>query len=356
LDSEIVYTALNIPNMIMIARERGVQPIPADLDLTTLAPQLDRLERAITPKTRAILVAHLYGAFVPLEPIMALARKYGLMLIEDAAQVYEGRYRGHPEADVSLFSFGPLKTATALASALMRVRDPDLHARLRAHHERWPLQSRWDYCKRLCKYGALKFFGSKWIYAAARKAARLVFGDVDRFIHDSAKSFRASEIMTRLRQRPSAPLLALLERRLSRFDHQRLAERAENGRLLKDRLSGHFFCPGAEVEAHSYWLFPVMVAEPRRAIAELAAAGFDAATADSMTAVPAPAERPELDPANVRAALAKIILLPCYPGIPRPELVRMADVLIRSEAAASKVVSWQRNEQLEPNAENAARR
>src|SRR5438132_692103 len=64
--SEIVYSALNIPNMTMVARQHGIVPVPADLDLDTLAPNLALLRRAITPRTRAMLVAHLYGNFVPL--------------------------------------------------------------------------------------------------------------------------------------------------------------------------------------------------------------------------------------------------------------------------------------------------
>src|SRR5207237_963513 len=158
-------------------RQHGLCPVPADLDLERLAPNLELLEQAITPRTKAILIAHLYGNFVPLEPIVALARRYGLMLIEDAAEIYDGVYTGHPEADVSLFSFGPLKTATALAGGVVRVRDDELFQRLQANHEQWPRQGRRDYLNRLCKYSTLRFFGNRWIYGAARKAVGLVIGD-----------------------------------------------------------------------------------------------------------------------------------------------------------------------------------
>ena len=335
--SEIVYSALNIPDMAMVAKQHGILPVPADLDLKTLAPAIDLIEQAITPRTKAILVAHLYGNFVALEPIAAIAKRHGLMLIEDCAENYDGVYTGHPDADVALFSFGPLKTASAFAGGVVRVKDAELCARMKANHERWPVQSRVDYFNRLCKFGTLKFFGARWIYTEARWCAKLVVGDVDKMIHYTAKSFRDDEIMRRMREQPCGPLLASMARRLANFDHGRIAQRTANGRLLTDLLRGHVICPGAEVEAHNFWLFPVLITDTAKAIAALADAGFDATQAQSMCPVEAPSDRPELDPVRVRELLAAMILLPCYPGIPESELRRMAEVLIRVENETSSV-------------------
>lgn len=335
--SEIVYSALNIPDMTMVARHHGMVPVPADLDLDRLAPNLHLLEQAITPRTRAILVAHLYGNFVNLPPILEIARKHQLMLIEDCAENFDGVYTGHPDADVSLFSFGPLKTVSTLAGGVVRVKDADLCARLRANHDAWPQQSRSDYFNRLCKYGTMKFFGAKWIYGEVRRVAKLVVGDVDRMIHHTAKSFRDDEIMKRLRQRPSGALLAAMERRFAHFDSRRIVQRIANGRLLAERLRGTIFCPGADVEPHNYWLFPAIVSEPAKVLAALEAAGFDATQVQSMQPVAAPEDRPDLDPVRIREALAHMILIPCYPGMPESELCRMADVLIEVEKATSLV-------------------
>jgi perosamine synthetase len=335
--SEIVYSALNIPDMTMVARQHGVVPVPADLDLERLAPNLKLLEQAITPRTRAILIAHLYGNFVALDPIVALARKHQLLVIEDCAENFDGVYPGHPEADVSLFSFGPLKTATALAGGVLRAKDAQLFKQLQGRHDRWPVQSRWDYSKRITKYSALKFFSSKWIYAGVRKVAKLLVGNVDTLIHHSAKSFRDDEIMKRLRQRPCGPLLAAMARRLANFDHERLRQRTTNGKHLTSLLRGHVDCPAAEVEPHNYWLFPALTSDPGKAMATLEAAGFDATLAESMRAVDAPPDRPDLDPVEARRALQHMIMLPCYPGIPEAELSRMAAVLIRVEQESSQV-------------------
>src|SRR5438128_2167893 len=57
--SEIIFSAINIPDMMMVVRQHGLVPVPADLDIERLAPNLDLLERAISPSTKAILTAHL---------------------------------------------------------------------------------------------------------------------------------------------------------------------------------------------------------------------------------------------------------------------------------------------------------
>ena len=335
--SEIVFSALNIPDMTMVARQHGIVPVPADLNLDQLAPNLHLLEQAITPRTKAILIAHLYGNFVPLEPILAIARKHNLMVIEDCAENFDGRYNGHPDADVSLFSFGPLKTATSLAGGVLRARDADLFARLVANHDRWPVQGRLDYLNRLCKYGTMKFFGARWIYGTTRQLAKMVVGDVDKMIHHTAKSFRDDEIMNRLRQRPCGPLLASMVRRFANFDHRRIAERTTNGKLLTNLLRGHVICPGAEVEPHNYWLYPVLMTDTAKALAALADAGFDATQAQSMRVIDAPPDRPELEAVRTKEALEHMVLVPCYPGMPEAELKRMADVLIRIEQETNLV-------------------
>ena len=60
-NSEILYSALNVKGMVKIAERHGLQPVPVDLELDSMGPSLEALERAITPQSRAIVVAHLFG-------------------------------------------------------------------------------------------------------------------------------------------------------------------------------------------------------------------------------------------------------------------------------------------------------
>src|SRR5262249_9246038 len=83
-------SAITIPHMIRIIEDHGLIAVPVDLDIPTLAVRREALARAITPATRAILVAHLFGSRMRLEPIIAFARSHGLLVIEDCAQAYTG--------------------------------------------------------------------------------------------------------------------------------------------------------------------------------------------------------------------------------------------------------------------------
>ena len=146
-------SAVTIPDMVRIIEHHQLVPVPVDVDGPTLQPVLEHFERSITPRTRAILVAHLFGTHIEMGPIVELARQHDLLVIEDCAQAFVGSaYAGHPDSDCALFSFGPIKTATALGGAVVRVRDAELRSRMRDLQNAYPMQSRSAYLKRLVKY------------------------------------------------------------------------------------------------------------------------------------------------------------------------------------------------------------
>ena len=131
--SEVLVSAVTIEGMVWIIQGHDLLPVPIDLEMRRMAPTLESLRRAITPATRAIVVAHLFGSLIPLDGIIEVAKRHGLLVIEDCAQAFDGgRYKGNPHADVSMFSFGPIKSATALGGGLLRVRDRKLLQRMRA--------------------------------------------------------------------------------------------------------------------------------------------------------------------------------------------------------------------------------
>ena len=117
----------------------GARPVFVDIDAATfnLDPRL--VERAITPRTRAILPVHLYGHPCDLDPLAATARRHRLALVEDAAQAHGARYRGKPVGtfgELAAFSFYPTKNLGACGEggALVTDRD-DLAARARSLRE-----------------------------------------------------------------------------------------------------------------------------------------------------------------------------------------------------------------------------
>lgn len=113
----------------------GAQPVPVEPDERTYNLDPQRVEAALTPMTKAILVVHLYGQTAEMEAIQALARKYGLKVIEDSAQAHGAAYRGRRSGslgDAAGWSFYPGKNLGALGDAgAVTTDDDDLADKLR---------------------------------------------------------------------------------------------------------------------------------------------------------------------------------------------------------------------------------
>lgn len=92
--SEIIVPALTFWVVPEIVRAAGFTPVFADIDPATFTLSPAALERAITPSTRAVVPTHLYGLACDLDPIMALARRHNLKVIEDCAHSLGATYNG----------------------------------------------------------------------------------------------------------------------------------------------------------------------------------------------------------------------------------------------------------------------
>lgn len=330
---EVIFSALNVKGMVRIVDEHGLVPVPLDLDIARMSPSADALEQAISPRTKVLVVAHLFGSRIDLGPLFAVARKHGLIIVEDCAQAFCGRgYRGHPDADLSMFSFGPLKTATALGGALIRVHDPALRARMRVIQSTYPVQPTTAQLKRIATFVALKLVTSRPVMAATYRLCRAKGTGYEDALADSVRSVAPLKSAKRLRFQPSAAMLALMNRRLYGFDDATLASRTVKGRRLVELLDDSVVMPGQGNGYHDYWVFPILAERPDAAINTLRAAGFDAARLPRSRAVAAPEDRPWLAPQRAAQALADLVILPCYPRMPDRELVRLADV-VRALAA-----------------------
>jgi dTDP-4-amino-4,6-dideoxygalactose transaminase len=90
----------------------GATPVFADIEEGTFNLDPEKLEAAITPRTKGLIVVHLFGQPARMDEIIAIARKHGLYVIEDCAQAVGAKYRGTPVGiigDVGTFSFYPTK-------------------------------------------------------------------------------------------------------------------------------------------------------------------------------------------------------------------------------------------------------
>ncbi|ERE18036.1 DegT/DnrJ/EryC1/StrS family aminotransferase [Pseudogulbenkiania ferrooxidans] len=113
----------------------GATPVPAEPDATSYNLDASRLEALITPRTRAILAVHLYGQPADMDPILQIANKHNLLVIEDAAQAHGAKYKerkvgglGHAAG----FSFYPGKNLGALGDAgAITTNDTELAEKIR---------------------------------------------------------------------------------------------------------------------------------------------------------------------------------------------------------------------------------
>lgn len=95
----------------------GASPVPVEPDARTYNIDPVRIEAAITPRTKVILPVHLYGQPADMDPILAIARKHGLRVLEDGAQAHGARYKGRrlgAHGDVVAWSFYPGKNLGAM--------------------------------------------------------------------------------------------------------------------------------------------------------------------------------------------------------------------------------------------------
>ncbi|RME35204.1 MAG: DegT/DnrJ/EryC1/StrS family aminotransferase, partial [Thermoflexia bacterium] len=117
----------------------GARPVLVDVDPRRYTMDPARVEERITPRTRAILPVHLYGCPADLAPLLEMARRYGLLLIEDCAQAHGARYRGRPVGswgEIAAFSFYPTKNLGAFGDGgAVVTNDPTLAERVRLLRE-----------------------------------------------------------------------------------------------------------------------------------------------------------------------------------------------------------------------------
>jgi dTDP-4-amino-4,6-dideoxygalactose transaminase len=117
----------------------GARPVYVDIDPATFNLNPALVERAITPRTKALLLVHLYGQPCDLDPLLALCKKHNLALIEDAAQAHGAKYRGRNAGTfgaTSCFSFYPTKNLGACGEGgALLTNDPELATRARALRE-----------------------------------------------------------------------------------------------------------------------------------------------------------------------------------------------------------------------------
>jgi dTDP-4-amino-4,6-dideoxygalactose transaminase len=147
-------------------------------------------------------------------------------------------------------------------------------------------------------------------------------------VNGAVRGFPGPDFSACIRRRPSAPLLALLERRLRGFDRHRLEARARLGERVAQTLPQSLFHPGDAALDRTHWLFPVVTADRAGLVASLRRAGFDAATTtSSIAAVTPPPDRSDLEALIAERTIDGVVFLPVYPELGEREVERLLSAI-----------------------------
>lgn len=134
LGDEVITTPISWPATASVFVHQGAIPIFVDVEPDTLNIDASKIEAAVTERTKAIIPVHMAGQPCDLDRINAIAQKYGLRVIEDAAHAIGAEYRGRKIGSIShstAFSFYPIKNITTIEGGILTTDDDDFAERAR---------------------------------------------------------------------------------------------------------------------------------------------------------------------------------------------------------------------------------
>uniref|UniRef100_H3HBS6 Uncharacterized protein n=1 Tax=Phytophthora ramorum TaxID=164328 RepID=H3HBS6_PHYRM len=277
--TEVLCSAITIPDMLYVLRYHGLVPVPVDLDPETLAVDVEVLKKAVTQKTKMMLIAHIFGSRFPLDEALEVARSNNLLIVEDCAQAFMGMY------------FGTIKTATSFGGAIIHVKNSAVLDEMHRREKRYPCRTNLFFFKRLVKYGVLHGISTPAVYGLFLHACRAVGADHDKVITSAIRGFSGGELVSLIQSK---------------------SEQLANA--IKDLPNVSI--PGHHAEKHYYWLFPVCVPSPEDVVNYMNKHGFDVTSgATQLAYVPSPLGH-EHDPVHAKSIMTSLVYLPVTPETP----------------------------------------
>lgn len=132
---EVILPTFTIISCIAGMIRKGIKPVLVDSDIDTWTMDVSQIEDKITSKTKAIMVVHMYGMPVDMDPVIELAKRYGLYIIEDAAEAHGLKYKDKccgSFGDITCMSFYPNKHITTGEGGMVLMDDEKLRDRANA--------------------------------------------------------------------------------------------------------------------------------------------------------------------------------------------------------------------------------
>ncbi|KAL4217219.1 hypothetical protein ACF0H5_023671 [Mactra antiquata] len=325
--SEVIMSAINIPDMVHVVRHHNLKVVPLDISIETTEPKVELLPHLVTDKTVAILIAHIYGKWCDMDPIIEAAQQYNLIVIEDCAESFCGYHRlGDPRSDVALFSFGVIKYCTSFGGAIVKIRDQLLYDKMMQTYNQYPTQKSSEYLTKICKY--MFFFGSLEMSTGIMYICRSLNIDYKSFFLKLLRGF-PKDMLRRIKHKPSTPLLSTMKRRFENFKQSEFENAQVKGEYARQRLPENAQLIGMKAKINNYWLFPILVDTPDEILHWLNAVGVEAYRGATQLNIIEPENDVNTDdisqlhpcyPAEARYLIDHVIYLPIHKNVPFHEL------------------------------------
>jgi perosamine synthetase len=263
--SRVGISSPTVPGMVNRITERGLVPVPLPINQSLTLP-LTTLPEGLS----AVLVAHLFGVRIDLEPLSQWCRTRNLPLIEDCAQMWDGK-ADPQDADVRLTSFGMIKRCTALGGAMAVAKDANVHAAIADCVTRLPCapasRLRWRVARAMLIQILATRPGTSTLHAVAAAAGQ----DPDDAVRCLIRAYSPDQEAhaARLGLHPAERALLAWRLAWARPECQPYQVRWRE------------IPPAARVGHHQgipSWLLPLQVADPHAVVTGLRHRGFDASS------------------------------------------------------------------------------
>lgn len=216
--SEVILPDFTIISCVQAIVKAGLVPVMIDCDRNTWNIDVSKIDEKVTPNTKAIMVVHIYGLPVDMDPVIELARKYNLIIIEDVAEAHGLTYKNRmcgSMSDICTFSFFPNKHI-------------------------------------VCGEGGMVLTSNESYYKRAKDSRNLFFDTERRYIH---AEFGDNHRMTNMQAAIGLAQLEQIEKTLIR--------KREIGRFYQDGLSDidlfQLPVPKTDYADNIYWVFGIVI-------------------------------------------------------------------------------------------------
>jgi perosamine synthetase len=306
--SEIIVSNISIPDMFAIVIAHKLIAVPVSINKDTLNTCVEEIKDAISTKTRAILITHLFGAVGEMNAIIKVAGQHNLIVIEDGAQAYAGNnYKGHPATDVVMQSFGMIKTNTAISGSIISFNNSDLAEKAGVLNNQLGVQPVFPYFKKLIKAFFIRLLTTRWVYTLVYYLIRKQNKDIDQVLSGFTRGFPGVDILKKIRFQACIPLKRLLTYKIQHYPISILVKREQYAKNILSNIPVDMVI-GSKNLKHSHWVLPVAVNDPQKFIQYLRQKGFDATSKASSLIRLSMANERNIDMLD----LSNLVYLPSY--------------------------------------------